>query len=132
MSVGLLLRTLLCAAAFAGASSIGVNSAKADNTGMELAFGNTIVSSYRDGGWVRHWFDQDGSYRSHFKDGRRLTGRWSREGERLCINDIRPRMIVSRFCSRFTPVDGSRSWFVRDPLGRQVENRLVRGRAEMP
>src|ERR1041384_6332628 len=38
------------------------------------AFGNTILSRYPDGGWVKHWFNPDGTYAAHFSDGRRLTG----------------------------------------------------------
>lgn len=95
---------------------------------METAFGNTIVTTYPDGGWVRHWFERDGSYSAHFKDGRRLTGEWSREGDRLCINDIRPRLLVGRFCQRFIQADVGSTWTARDPLGRRVQNRLVAGR----
>ena len=61
---------------------------------MESAFGNTVVSHYPDGSWVKHLFDRDGSYRAVFSDGRRLTARWAVEGERVCLNGIRPRMLL--------------------------------------
>ena len=62
---------------------------------MQAAFGNTVISYYPDGDWVKHWFDHGGVYRALFSDGRRLTARWAREGDKICLNDIRPRMIVT-------------------------------------
>ncbi|HAJ02314.1 MAG TPA: hypothetical protein DCL55_03580, partial [Brevundimonas sp.] len=29
---------------------------------MAVAFDNTVMSHYPDGGWVKHWFNRDGSY----------------------------------------------------------------------
>lgn len=109
-------------------SSSGTH-ARAHSSDMEAAFGNTVLSHYPDGGWVRHWFERDGSYRASFSDGRSISGNWTREGDRLCLNDIRPRFLVSRFCSKFTQVRLGESWAARDPLGRRVRNELVRGRS---
>ena len=95
---------------------------------MEPAFGNTIVSQYPDGGWVRHMFERDGNYRAVFSDGRRINGQWSREGDKLCLNNIRPRFLLSRFCSKFYEVEMGDIWVARDPLGRRVRNELVPGR----
>ncbi|MEG2730478.1 MAG: hypothetical protein RR935_08135 [Brevundimonas sp.] len=103
--------------------------ARANFSDMESAFGNTVLSHYPDGGWVRHWFERDGGYRAAFSDGRTISGNWTREGDRLCLNDIRPRLFLSRFCSKFTPVRFGESWTARDPLGRRVRNELVRGRS---
>lgn len=97
--------------------------------GIQSAFGNTVVSHYPDGGWVRHWFDADGSYRAQFSDGRRLTGLWRVEGDRICLNNIRPRiMMMSRFCTDMIEASIGDTWHTRDPLGRRVRNELVRGR----
>src|SRR5690606_30151454 len=60
---------------------------------MQATFGNTVVSHYPNGNWVKHWFDRDGAYRALFSDGRRLTARWAQEGDKICLNEIRPRMI---------------------------------------
>ena len=46
---------------------------------IDSVFGNTVVSRYPDGGWVKHWFNPDGSYVAHFSDGRRLSARWQQE-----------------------------------------------------
>lgn len=102
----------------------GPNGAEA----MQAAFGNTVVSHYPDGHWVKHWFDRDGGYRAQFWDGRRLTARWAREGDKICLNNIRPRMILSRFCSPLVDASVGETWPGRDPLGRRVRNELVAGR----
>lgn len=33
---------------------------------INSAFGNTVVSRYPDGGWVKHWFNPDGTYAAQF------------------------------------------------------------------
>lgn len=96
---------------------------------MDEAFGNTVLSRYADGGWVKHWFDRDGAYSAEFSDGRRLSARWRVEGERVCLNGIRPAfMMISRFCSPMIRASLGESWVSRDPLGRRVTNVLQRGR----
>lgn len=93
------------------------------------AFGNTVLSRYSDGGWVKHWFDRDGSYAAEFSDGRRLAARWRIEGERICLNGIRPAfMMISRYCSPLIQADLGQTWVTRDPMGRRVTNILQSGR----
>jgi len=92
-------------------------------------FENTVVSRYPDGGWVKHWFNPDGSYSAEFSDGRRLAARWRVEGKRVCLNGIRPSvMMISRFCSPLIQASLGESWTSRDPLGRRVQNVLQPGR----
>ncbi|MBF0664521.1 MAG: hypothetical protein IR159_03070 [Brevundimonas sp.] len=92
------------------------------------AFGNTVVSRYADGGWVKHWFNPDGTYTAQFSDGRRLTARWSVRGERVCLTHIRPNMLIPRFCTELIDASIGETWQSRDPLGRRVSNVLVAGR----
>ncbi|WP_245591509.1 hypothetical protein [Brevundimonas bacteroides] len=110
------------------AISVGTvpQAARAD---IEQAFGNTLVSHYPDGGWVRHWFNPDGSYSARFSSGRTITGRWRIEGDRVCLNNITPSiMMISRFCSPMISASVGERWESRDPLGRRVTNVLQRGR----
>jgi hypothetical protein len=95
---------------------------------MAEAFGNTIVSHYPNGQWVKHFFEPDGRYVSQFSDGRHLSARWSREGDKICLTGFRPRQILPRFCSRMVEADIGQSWQARDPLGRTIRNELVAGR----
>ena len=96
---------------------------------MNSAFGNTVVSRYPDGGWVKHWFNPDGSYAAQFSDGRRLAARWSVRGDRVCLTNMRPYMLVPRFCTTMVEADVGETWQSRDPMGRRVNNGLVAGRA---
>lgn len=96
---------------------------------MSAAFGNTIVSTYGDGGTVRHFFDPNGAYRARWSDGRELTGRWTLDGDRVCLSRMRPMLLpIGRFCTEFVEAHVGESWQARDPLGRRVRNVLVRGR----
>ena len=95
---------------------------------IDDAFGNTVVSRYPDGGWVKHWFNPDGSYAAQFSDGRRLSARWSVRGERVCLSHIRPSMLIPRVCTTLIDADIGETWQSRDPLGRRVQNVLVAGR----
>ncbi|RZJ40035.1 MAG: hypothetical protein EON87_18870 [Brevundimonas sp.] len=114
------------AAAIALAIGFASGPAKAD---MADAFGNTIVSHYPDGGWVKHFFERDGRYSALFSDGRRLTAQWQVEGSRVCLNGLRPRiMMISRYCSALVEADVGETWQSRDPLGRNVRNELLAGR----
>lgn len=96
--------------------------------GINDAFGNTVVSHYPDGGWVKHWFNPDGSYSAHFSDGRRLSARWAIDGDRICLTNMRPNMLIPRFCTTMIDADIGETWQSRDPLGRRVRNVLVAGR----
>ena len=96
---------------------------------ISSVFGNTVLSRYPDGGWVKHWFQPDGAYSAQFSDGRRLTARWRIEGNRVCLNNIRPSMMmISRYCTAMIEAEVGDTWHSRDPLGRRVQNQLLAGR----
>ena len=63
------------------------------------------MSHYPNGQWVKHFFEPDGRYVSQFSDGRQLSARWSREGDKICLTGFRPRQILPRFCSRMVEAD---------------------------
>lgn len=96
--------------------------------GMDAAFGNTVVSQYADGGWVKHWFNPDGSYSAQFSDGRRLSAQWRVDGDRVCLTRMRPNMLLPRFCTRLVEAAVGETWHARDPMGRRVQNVLLAGR----
>ena len=118
------MRRMLALAACTAACVVA-GSADAD---MNSAFGNTILSRYPDGGWVKHWFEPDGTYSARFSDGRRLSARWRQDGERVCLTHIRPNMLIPRFCTTMVEADVGDTWPSRDPLGRRVQNTLMAGR----
>lgn len=111
------------------ATALAVVAAPSARAEISAAFGNTVISEYEDGGWVRHWFDPDGTYRARFSSGREIRGRWTIEGERICLNDITPAiMLIRRFCTPMIEGEVGARWTSRDPLGRRVSNRLAPGR----
>ena len=113
-------------AALVALAAVSAIPAKAD---MSSAFGNTVLSRYADGGWVKHWFESDGRYRAQFSSGRTISGEWRVEGDKICLNRIRPAiMMIDRFCSPLIEARVGQTWSSRDPLGRRVQNELVRGR----
>ena len=113
-------------AALVALAAVSAIPAKAD---MSSAFGNTVLSRYADGGWVKHWFESDGRYRAQFSSGRTISGEWRVEGDKICLNRIRPAiMMIDRFCSPMIEARVGQTWSSRDPLGRRVQNELVRGR----
>lgn len=106
-----------------------VVSAAPAQANMSGAFGNTVLSRYAHGGWVKHWFEADGSYRAQFSSGRTISARWRIEGDKICLNGIRPAiMMIDRFCTPMIEANIGDTWPGRDPLGRRVMNELVRGR----
>jgi len=118
-----MLRTLAVATVLAASLLAGPG-----RTDINAAFGNTVLTRYADGGWVKHWFNPDGTYAAQFSDGRQLSARWSVRGEKVCLTHIRPSMLVPRFCTEMIEADVGESWQSRDPLGRRVNNVLVAGR----
>lgn len=98
------------------------------HAGIDDAFGNTVVSRYPDGNWVKHWFNRDGSYLARFSDGRELRARWALRGDRVCLDQMQPSMIISRFCTPMIEASVGEAWQSRDPLGRRVQNVLIAGR----
>lgn len=120
------MRAIVCGLIAAGVLAGSPAAARAE---MADVFENTVMTRYPDGGWVRHWFNRDGTYAAQFSDGRRLSATWRLEGERVCLNGIRPAfMMISRFCSPLIDADVGETWTSRDPLGRRVTNVLMRGR----
>ena len=109
-------------------ASAAIGPAVARGADMSNAFGNTIISYYPRGEWIRHYFEPDGRYHSQYSDGRHMEARWSVEDGKLCLRDFRPRQLLPRFCSPMVEAEVGSTWQARDPLGRTIRNELVAGR----
>ena len=110
------------------ATTLAIGVAAPARADMAAAFGNTIVSRYPNGKWVKHFFEPGGGYRAEFQDGRRMTARWAVEGDQVCLTNIRPVSILRRYCTPLVEAGIGDTWAARDPLGRRVSNTLVAGR----
>jgi hypothetical protein len=111
-----------------GIGAVVCLSAGAASADMNATFGNTVMSRYADGGWVKHYFSADGAYAAHWSNGKRLTARWTQEGNRVCLTNIRPSMLIPRFCTPLIEASVGDTWAARDPIGRRVQNTLLAGR----
>lgn len=127
----LLLAVMVAGLVFGSGTGLQAGDARTDTVPpfMVVAFENTVMSHYPDGGWVKHWFNRDGSYEGRFSDGTRITARWQVDRDKVCLTRIRPGFMIPRFCSDIVQAEIGDSWMARDPLGRRVRNTLVRGRS---
>jgi hypothetical protein len=73
-------------ATLAAACLLTASAAVAEESPMQGAFGNTIVSTYPDGAKGRAYLEPDGTYRAVTREGWDVTGRWTIERKRLCYH----------------------------------------------
>jgi hypothetical protein len=97
-------------------------------TGLEPAFGNSIVSTHPDGRQAKLWLDGDGTYSAQGRRGERSGGVWKAKGEKLCLSQRRPIPIPFSFCKAFARVHVGSTWYDTAFNGDKVTNRLVAGR----
>lgn len=73
-------------ASLAAACLLVVGAAIAEESPMQGAFGNTILSTFPDGATSRSYLEPDGTYKAVTREGWTLTGRWAIERKRLCYH----------------------------------------------
>ncbi len=71
------------AAALAVAVSLFAAPAFADT--MQNTYGNTIVVTYPSGSEASYFFNEDGTFTGTAPGGSAMAGRWTVEGENLCL-----------------------------------------------
>jgi opacity protein-like surface antigen len=71
------------AAALAVAVALIAAPAFADT--MQNTYGNTIVVTYPSGAEARYFFNEDGTFTGTAPGGSTTAGRWTAEGEQLCL-----------------------------------------------
>jgi len=67
-----------------GAALFG-GAAFAQNSTMQNTFGNTIVVTYASGAEARYFFNEDGTFTGVAPGGSQMAGRWTVDGENLCL-----------------------------------------------
>lgn len=96
---------------------------------VEPAFGNTIVSTYRDGRQGKLWLERNGSYRGLGRTGRTSIGTWRVEGSRICMRQRRPIPVPFSYCTAIVPGGIGTRWSGEAPDGEPIQIQLVAGRA---
>lgn len=95
---------------------------------LEPAFANTLVSTYPDGRTARLWLNRDGTYASRSRRGRPSSGRWTLEGDRICMRQQRPVPGPFRYCTEVRRGGVGTRWSARAPTGETIQVELVAGR----
>ena len=114
--------------AIAGALLIaGASSAFAQSSGLEPAFGNTIVSTHPDGRQARLWLSADHRFRAQGRGGNRSSGVWRVRGDQLCLTQRRPLPIPIPYCHRFPRLSVGDRWNDTASNGDAVINQIVAG-----
>lgn len=118
-------RTLALAAL---AAALTVPAAARADPRLEPAFGNTIVSTYRDGRVGKLWLEPNGAYRGEGRSGRVSIGTWRVDGDRLCMRQRRPFPAPFSYCTAIVPGGVGARWSGRAPDGEPINIQLVAGR----
>ena len=95
---------------------------------LEPAFANTIVSTYPDGRQAKAWLNRDGSYRGQSRSGRASSGRWTLDGEKVCMRQQRPVPIPLTYCTPVHRGGVGTTWTGKAVTGEKVQLELVAGR----
>ena len=97
-------------------------------SGLEPAFGNTIITTYPNGKSTRTWLHRDGTYEALRSNGERTGGVWKVKGDQLCITQKRPVYVPLAFCTPIVAGGVGASWSAKGLLGEPVRNVLAAGR----
>ena len=121
-------RTLLLPLALALAlPAISVRAADAP-ANVAAAFGNTVMTIDPDGRSRKIWLQPDGTWTGLSRRGLDLAGKWTVKGEKVCLTQSKPHLFGS-MCEVF-PSDPKVGIDAKDPTGKQVHLKLVKGHVE--
>lgn len=120
--MGHLLSVLAMAAAAATAASEPDCSSR-----IQLAFGNTIVSTYPDGRQAHLWLRPDGAYNALGRHGERTSGSWKVKAGRICFKQAKPFAYPFSYCTVVPSGGVGASWQARAVTGEMLRIRLVSG-----
>lgn len=116
----------IIAASMLGAAASGATAEPAPDLGP--AFRNTIVSTFPDGRRARLWLEPDGAYHAEGRDAGRSSGRWSIQGERICLRQRRPFPSPMTWCTEIREPQVGAVWTTRGLSGEMVRVEVVAGR----
>ncbi len=118
-------RFLLAAAALA---LIAPEAQAAKGSGVESAFGNTIVSTYPDGRTGLLWLNANGTYTAKGRRRTSSSGTWTVRGQKVCLKQKKPKAAPFAFCTPFKEGGVGASWTAKAVTGERITIKLVGGR----
>ena len=92
---------------------------------VQAAFGNTVLTIDPDGRTRKIWLQPDGTWTGLSRRGLNLAGTWSVQGEKVCLKQSKPHLPGS-MCETF-PTDPGASVEAKDPMGKTIQLKLVKG-----
>ena len=112
----------------AGIAPLGAQAAAAPSANVSAAFGNTVLTIDPDGRTRKIWLQPDGTWTGLSRRGLDLAGKWTAEGDKVCLSQSKPKLF-GRMCETF-PTDPKVGIDAKDPTGKDVHLKLVKGHVE--
>ncbi len=101
-----------------------------DRSPVELAFGNTILSTYPDGRTAELWLQPDGAYTAEGRKHERTNGHWQVKDAKLCLKQAHPFAFGYVYCAALAKVSVGASWMGKAVTGEPIRIKLVRGKVD--
>ncbi len=123
---------IVAVTALASAAALAAYAAQAAGKpapGMDVAFHNTIVSTYPDGRTAELWLNSDGSYKAMGRRKDRSDGHWTLKGGKVCLRQSHPMAVPFTFCATIHSGGVGTSWTGKAVTGEKVQIKVVAGRA---
>jgi hypothetical protein len=102
--------------------------AAAPSANVSAAFGNTLLTIDPDGRTRKIWLQPDGTWTGLSRRGLDLAGKWTVEGEKVCLTQSKPALPGS-MCQKF-PTDPEIGIETKDATGKRIRLKLVKGHLE--
>ena len=118
-------RALVCLSAAASLMAGAVHAAPA--SAVDKAFGNTILSTYRDGRKGELWLEPGGTYSAKGRRGDMSGGHWTVKGSKLCLKQAKPIGVPFNFCTPIPDAGLTGTWSAKAVSGEAIKVRLVKG-----
>ena len=109
-----------------GFAAAGLSAAAAPS-GLEAAFGNTIVSTYPDGRTAELRLQRDGRYMARGRRHDPSSGKWTAKGDKLCLKQSSPFPAPFAYCAPMIRGGVGTSWTGKAVTGEPIRLKLVSG-----
>ncbi len=101
--------------------------ASAAEPSVQMAFGNTIVSTYADGRTGELWLRPGGDYTARGRRGDPSSGHWKVKGDQVCLQQSKPLAIPFSYCTNLPKVAMGASWSAKSAMGDAIQVKVVKG-----
>ena len=107
------------------ATPFAAHAAAAPPANVSAAFGNTVLTIDPDGRSRKIWLQPDGTWTGLSRRGLDLAGKWTVQGDKVCLSQSKPRLFGA-MCEKF-PTEPRVAVEAKDPTGKSVQLKLVKG-----